>query len=488
MNQPDLLVFMSDQHSPNVSSFVGGPAQTPNLEKLSADGVAFTSTYTACPICVPARTSMLLGRLPSKTGVFTNGAIPESSATFLHSLVAVGYETVLIGRMHFFGTNQRHGFTKRLVGDVTPVSWNYPREEVAARNGELNGTFSEPGAISVIGGGNSPVLEFDRQVVQAAIDYLAEPHDKPQCVFVSTYGPHFPYVAPPELYCKYKELVDVPETFSRPPDVLNPLLKNRVIDVDPETVVRARAAYFAMIETIDSQVGEVRAAFDRYLARQGHKGVFAYFSDHGDQAGEHGLFGKMTFFEGSARIPLIVAGDGVAKAKRIQTPTSILDIGPTLCALAGTVPPPRQDGISLLPALTGEELPPDRMVITELIDDVIGNKAIVIGPEHPVPARMIRWRQFKFITYTGYEDYDLLFDVENDPEETINLIAQWPALAEKLRQAALVEWDPEELVQNHLVGHTNFELVKAWERAVGPDLSEFWRNLPDDARKKPVVS
>ena len=107
----------------------------------------------------------------------------------------------------------------------------------------------------------------------------------------------------------------------------------------------------------------------------------------------------MTFFEGSARIPLI-AGDGVAKAKRIQTLTSILISGRP-CALAGTVPPPRQDGISLLPALTGEELPPDRMVITELIDDVIGNKAIVIGPEHPVPARMIRWRQFKFITYTG---------------------------------------------------------------------------------------
>lgn len=134
MSKPDILVFMSDQHTPGLSSFSGGIARTPNMEKLCEDGVNFTSAYTTCPLCVPARISMLMGKMPSNTGVFTNdGAIPESSATFLHSLVAAGYETVLIGRMHFVGTNQRHGFTKRLVGDITPVTWNRPAKSLKVK-------------------------------------------------------------------------------------------------------------------------------------------------------------------------------------------------------------------------------------------------------------------------------------------------------------------------------------------------------------------
>jgi len=488
MSQKDILVFMSDQHNPLISSFSGGPARMPNLERLIQDGTSFSAAYTACPLCVPARVSMLTGRLPSVTGVFVDGAIAESTATFLHSLVAAGYETVLIGRMHFCGSNQRAGFTKRLVGDMTPVTWNYPRDQVAERNGELNGCFSEPGALNVIGGGNSPVLEFDRQVVQSALDYLSLNHEKPQCIFVSTYGPHFPYVAPVDLYLQYKQIVDIPDSYSNKPDFLNPLVSRRMMDLDDQKVLNARAAYCAMVETIDGQVGQIRQAFDHYLMRNEREGVFAYLSDHGDQAGEHRLFGKMTFFEASARIPLIFAGAGVRPGQVITEPVSLVDLGPTLCDLAGTVPPPRQDGCSLMASLTsGHSLPADRPVISELMDDMIGNQAIVFGPQKPVPARMIRQGDYKLITYAGYEDQDLLFNVIEDPQEMNNLAAQLPNLLAHLRQIARHNWQPEQLVEEHLVNHENILLVRQWELAVGLDSREFWRNLPPEAKKKPIV-
>lgn len=127
MHVKDILVFLSDQHSPLFSEYAGGPARTPTLNRLCAEGTSYTSCYTSCPLCVPARMSMLTGRLPSKTGVMRNNdTIPDVMPTFLHPFVAAGYETVLIGRMHFVGKDQRHGFTKRLAQDMTPVTWNRP--------------------------------------------------------------------------------------------------------------------------------------------------------------------------------------------------------------------------------------------------------------------------------------------------------------------------------------------------------------------------
>ena len=112
MNHPDILLFMSDQHAPQ---FMGGaeiPVDTPNLDVLRREGTSFNETYTACPLCVPARMAMLSGTRPSHTGIFTNvDTLPDTQPTFLHHLAAAGYETVLVGRMHFIGQDQRHGFT-----------------------------------------------------------------------------------------------------------------------------------------------------------------------------------------------------------------------------------------------------------------------------------------------------------------------------------------------------------------------------------------
>lgn len=480
MSLKNILVFMSDQHSPVVSSYMGGMARTPNLERLCEDGTTFTEAYTSCPLCVPARLSMLLGHLPSKSGIFTNeDAIPERDATFLHSLVAAGYETVLIGRMHFVGTNQRQGFTKRLVGDMTPVTWSRPSKELAKERGVFKRCFGEPYCLDAVGGGDSPVLEYDKKVIKSALEYLLQPHDKPQCIFVGTYGPHFPYCAPPELYSYYKDKVDVPESFDNPPEyLLNPVLKDRLKDVTHETVKRARAAYFGMIEEMDRKLGLIREAFNKSLILNGKQGVFVYISDHGDHAGDKKIFGKKTFFESSAKIPMIFEGLGINKNQRISIPASIMDLGPTLCELAGTMPPPAQDGKSLVKELHGDNGDKERVVISELMECKDGNS--IVG-------RMIRKGKYKYITYVGYEDYDMLFNIKNDPEEKINLAGELKDELCELKKIAFDGWDPKKIIEDHENHMKSVKLVKDWELAVGPNETERWKDNPEYARIDPKV-
>ena len=106
---PDILLFISDQHAPQYQAGGQMPVDTPNLAALRGQGTAFDAAYTPCPLCVPARMAMLSGLAPHHTGIFTNNdTLPQTTPTFLHAMAAAGYETVLVGRMHFIGPDQRH--------------------------------------------------------------------------------------------------------------------------------------------------------------------------------------------------------------------------------------------------------------------------------------------------------------------------------------------------------------------------------------------
>ena len=105
----------------------------------------------------------------------------------LHALVAAGYETVLAGRMHFVGEDQRHGFTKRIAPDITPVSWTVPKEKMAQERGNLMGCQGEPFCLNYVGAGESPVMNYDKMVIEQVLEYLEEPHEKPQFILVGTY-------------------------------------------------------------------------------------------------------------------------------------------------------------------------------------------------------------------------------------------------------------------------------------------------------------
>jgi choline-sulfatase len=416
--------------------------------------------------------SLLSGRLPSKTGVFSNaGALPQDTTTFLHSLGAAGYETVLCGRMHFEGNDQRHGFTRRIAGDITPLYHGY-RKNALAERGPFAETLTEKGCLQIIGGGNSPTLEYDRYVIRAALDYLNQKHEKPQCIVVGTYGPHFPYVAPPELFNYYHDKVSLPNPAGSY-DYYHPVttsLAQRASD----TILRAvRAAYWGMVENMDAQIGAVYDKWQDYLKISDREGIFLYFSDHGDQTGERGIFGKSTFYENSAHIPMIWNGAGIFQDRIVQSPVSIIDIGPTLCDLTDAPPPPKQEGESLLRDLSGLGENKERWVTSEYMASL---------NNHCIPARMLRWQNWKFITYYGYEKYDLLFDLKSDPGDLKNIAAKKPQLLEMAGRRARKGWNPQLLVQNHITHLEHMKLYRDWAANCVLDEAERWKCTPEAAR------
>lgn len=490
MDRPDILVFFSDQHHAHYAGYAGHEVvQSPNLDRIAEAGTAFGSAYTACPLCVPGRSACLSGQLPSHTGVFRNaGALPGDQATFLHSLAAEGYETVLCGRMHFKELDQRRGFTRRIMGDVTsPFNGRGIGSELGPP-----GWFGMGGCLALIGGGNSAVLEYDRAVIRAALRYLGAEHRRPQCIVVGTYGPHFPYVAPPDLYRRYQGLAQVPASWLAETNYRHPLYEDKAQrtrlsevsgeeePVGEEVLLAARSAYLGMIDQLDRQIGAVREAWNDHLQRGGREGLFVYFSDHGDTAGEHDIFGKQSFYEGSAGIPLLFEGAGVQEGATVRSAASIMDIGPTLCELTGATPPPAQDGKSLVPCLRSGEDDEGRAVLSEWIQGT---------DEGPVPGRMIRRGRWKFVTFRGMEEFDLLFDMEEDPEELRDLSGERPEVARDLRRRLSEGWEPERVLKRYREKTAHHRLRTEWGRSVDvPDLPADRWQISERATEWPEIA
>lgn len=489
MEKPDILVFMSDQHTPLFSGFGGGIAETPFMDEMCRTGTSFTETYSACPLCVPARASMLTALRPSKTGIFTlSDAIPDTTPTFLHNLVEAGYETVLIGRMHFVGQDQRHGFTKRLASDMTPLGWTRPVKALAEERGVFSRTFGAKFSTEVIGGGESPVQHYDDHVVEEALKYLSEKHEKPQFICVSIYAPHFPYVAPEALFSKYINRVTLPESFHD--EVTHPLLRHYVNKgADESTALWAQAAYCGMVERTDQLLEKVAGAFDRHCERNDRKKVICYISDHGDQCGDRRIFGKETLFERSVRIPLIFSGDGIDPGVTINEPASIMDLGPTLLEMVGAEAMDDDvDGISLAHVLHGEE-PTRRHVYSEFLERT--DRGEKYGPRTGAQysyGLMVREGPYKLITYSGYEMYDMLFDTANDPDERCNLMSSRSDVYARLRKIAdriSMQGQAVRLQKKH---DRAALLFARYEEAAGiADGIERWKDNPSTAKVNPAI-
>ena len=504
-SRPDILIFLSDQHNARMTGFAGHPfVETPNMDRIASQGTVFDAAYTACPLCVPSRLALLSGQRSSDTVTFTNDSCLADHSTFLHALGSAGYETVLCGRMHFIGPDQRRGFSKRIMGEYAPdYTGRYgPWFEARPHHAPSHGGAA---ALNIMGGGDSPVLAYDRDVTQAAVNYLREEHDKPQCIVVGTYGPHFPYVAPTKWYEHYASIAQLPIGWDSGSPSLHPALTGRVQTertrlgnseaIDARIARGAVAAYSGMISTIDEQVGRIREAWNKRLSASGRNGMFIYTSDHGDMNGQYGLYGKMSFYEGSVRVPLIVEGDGIAAGRRVNIPVSLLDIAPTMIDLAGQLPKeatvPNYPGSSLLGVLANDPaesnletkqtgiLDESRPVVSELI-------AHDRETETDTPARMVRKGRWKLVSFFGFEDDDQLFDVIADPDECNNVIAKHADVAADMLNLLSEGWHPKYLVCESGRRRKHQSLISAWARSTAPDFPDLW-TVPDTAKLRPEI-
>ena len=481
MSLPDILLFMSDQHTPYYSGFEGHNVDTPALDRLCADGLRFSQAYTPCPLCVPSRAAMLSALRPAATGVFTlTDALPDMTPTFLHYLVEQGYETVLAGRMHFVGSDQRHGFTRRIADDMTTITWNAPREKLRETRGVTLRSFGEAFCTQVIGGGESPVEYYDEYVTRAAVDYLSRPHDKPQFIVVGTYAPHFPYVGGKELYEKYLARAVLPASFDDPCPTGEWARHHQ--DVSAEQALGAQAAYCAMIEQMDERIGRIREAFDRFCDGRGTSRLFVYTSDHGDQVGDRRMFGKSTFYEKSVKIPLIMAGDGIPEGAVCDALTSIMDIGPTLLEYTGAEPMQGVDGVSMAPVFSGQKAP-EHAVYAEFME----------RPSMALPADsycfMVREGDYKYICFEKDPECELLYHVVRDPDERVNLAGSEPEVLVKMRALASRYGRAEDSVRLQGLHWRYLDLWKAYEKAAGvsPQAQELWMDVPAAARDYPEI-
>lgn len=465
IDRPDILLFISDQHDARRMGWVGDPVvQTPHLDAIAANGVACTAAYCNSPLCVPSRSALMSGQLPSQTGIISNGGeLPGDTPTIAHLLGAEGYRTTLCGRMHFHHPAAMHGFDRQLVGDMTASNWGHD-DFYRALEG-YGGNFAAPSCLGVIGGGGvSPVLSYDDAVIGGALADLGEVVDQPEFMVVGTYGPHFPYVAEAERYQHYRDQAAV--SLAADPQTRDweaQWLSDRQHQPDEETRLAARTAYLAMIATTDAHVGAVRQAFKDRCQRAGRPWLFIYASDHGDHNGEYRLYGKQTMLEASARVPLVIEGTAIAGGRQCHAPVSLVDVLPTLLDVVGAPAYPATDGHSFWPLLRGEPNPP-----------VEQRRAIAEYVYADGPARMLRQGAWKLIRQHRDDGvHDWLFDLASDPGETTNRAADEPARVAELGAALMQGWQPAAVAQRHARIVAGHPAMARWSRS-RPEGTTAW--------------
>ena len=472
---PNVLVLLSDQHSPHVLGCAGDPVvATPHLDRLAAGGVRFGSAYCQAPLCVPSRMSFLTGQQPSALGVWTNACFLASDVpTFAHALGAAGYETVLCGRMHFRGPDQRHGFLRRTVGDVIGSHAGGPGPDFGSV--PVSAAGQGRGSVEYAGPGRISYQAYDDDVVAATIAELRararRPDAPPFCLVAGFVLPHCPYICPPDLYAHYLDRVDVP---ALPPgylDRLHPAMRlwrerRGVDELSAAQVRHARAAYYGLVTRLDRNVGRILDA----LGAAGLAGntVVVYTSDHGEMAGEHGLWWKSNLYEGAAGVPLIVSWPGrFAAGRAVAAVTSLVDVAPTLTELTGAPPLPAATGRSLVPWLTaGAGGPPDWP--EEAFAEVVP------GLGSPL-ARMVRRGRWKLILHEGYAAPQL-FDLRRDPDELIDRGSD-PACAavrEELLALARRDWSGARIEAELRRRGAGQAVLAAWYRAQRPPDPDYW--------------
>ena len=428
MTRPNILILMVDQL--NGTLFPDGPADwlhAPNLRRLADRSVRFASCYTASPLCAPGRASFMSGQLPSVTGVYDNAAeFPSDLPTYAHHLRRAGYRTCLSGKMHFVGPDQLHGFEERLTTDIYPADFGWTPDY--RKPGErIDWWYHNMG--SVTGAGVAEItnqLEYDDEVAFQAVQKLydlARGHDaRPWCLTVSFTHPHDPYVARRKYWDLYEDCDHLlPSVGAIPYADQDPHSKRifdandwRSFDITQDDIRRSRRAYFANISYLDDRIGEILDTLE--ATRQ--EAAILFVSDHGDMLGERGLWFKMTFFEGSSRVPMMLAAPGISP-RLVQTPVSNIDVCPTLCDLAGI----SMDEVR--PWIAGESLVPLARG---------GTRDSPVAMEYAAEASyapMVALRQGRFKYTRCALDPEQLFDLDADPHELVDLAAD-PAHADTL--------------------------------------------------------
>jgi len=442
-DRPNILIIMADQLAPAFLPAYGHKVvKSPNIDALAAEGVVFENAYCASPLCSPSRASFMAGLLPSRTRVYDNAAeFAADIPTYAHRLRRLGYRTVLSGKMHFCGPDQMHGFESRLTTDIYPADfgwtpdWDHPQDRPSWYHNMSSVTQA---GLAV----RTNQLDFDDEVTFMATreiyDKARGVDKRPLLLVASLTHPHDPYAITREFFDLYRdEDIDMPGP-AIPADRLDPHSRRLrhvcamdALPITEQQIRTARRAYYGEISYVDHNAGRLTKALTEGGLRD--ETVVIVLADHGEMLGDKGLWYKMSFYENSVRVPLIVNAPGRFAARRVSAAASLLDITPTLVDLAGgRSAEVEADGRSLLPHLQGGGAP------DETVAEYLAEGAIA-------PIVMIRRGSHKFVHSPA--DPDQLFDLTSDPAERTNLAAapEHAATIEAFREEVARRWRLDEV-------------------------------------------
>ncbi len=415
-SKPNIVLIMADQLAPQFTGAYGHPlVQTPHMTALAERGTRFDAAYCNSPLCSPSRASFMAGRQVTGIGAYDNAAeFPATIPTFAHYLRRSGYRTCLSGKMHFVGPDQLHGFEERLTTDIYPADtawtpdWACPDERIAHWYHNMDAVRQAGQAATTF------QYDYDDEAVFMARRRIFEYRmtgAAPFAMVVSLIHPHDPYVSRPEFWNLYDpDDIDMPdETPAGDPHSHRLATGTEAFPgaVSADQVRAARHGYYANVSYFDSNIGKIVQALKE--ADLFDDTIIVVTADHGDMLGERGLWYKMSWFDHSARVPLIVAGPGV-RAQTWDAPCSLVDILPTFREIAGDdgAPGAPVDGVSLWPTLSDG---------AESQAEAVGEYCAEMAPGYPV--FMIRRDRWKYIHCEV--DAPQLFDLSTDPGERTNL-------------------------------------------------------------------
>ncbi len=444
----NIMLLVADQLTAFALPFYGNKVcRTPNLSALVDQGVLFDNAYCNFPLCAPARYALQTGQLASRVGGYDNASeLPAATPTLPYYLASLGYQTSLVGKMHYVGPDQLHGYHERLTTDIYPSDFGWTPDW---RN---NVPFGPAGMSmrSVVESGlcvRSLQFDYDDEVankaVQKVYDLARRRDNKPFFLTVSLTHPHNPYVTTQEWWDKVAgDAIDVPRVPPIPYAQRDPhsqrlhwLFRQDEHTITAADTQRARHAYYANISYVDAQMGRVLNS----LAQTGldQNTVIIFTADHGEMLGERGLWYKYTLLEPSLRVPLVFRIPGVAPSRSGQA-VSHVDLLPTLLDLATNGHPPEPidplDGTSIVPLLTSNHSDPGRVVAAEFTAE----GAIA-------PMLCVRRGDYKLILCPA--DPPQMFDLAADPLELDNLAERSDLAATRAQLQAEVDsrWDIERL-------------------------------------------
>lgn len=438
--RPNILWICTDQQRYDTVRALGNDRiRTPHIDGLIASGVALTQAYCQSPVCTPSRASFLTGRYPRTTRCRQNGQrIPATERLVPRILADHGYFCGLSGKLHLASCS--HGKVEERIDDGYSVfHWSHHPQPDWPENAYTQ--WLQRRGVSWEQLYQGPEHQYVKEGIPAeyhqttwcaemAIEFIRQQArtGRPWLFSVNTFAPHHPFDPPAEYLARYRPQ-DMPLPKWRPGELDRKPLVQQIDhrgahgqpgmmafnDLTPHDRQAITAAYYAMIEHIDHEVGRMLRALDETGQRE--ETLVIFMSDHGEMLGDHGLYLKGPhFYDEAVRVPLVLSQPGrIASGLLSDALVELTDLAPTLLEHCGLAPEPQMQGRSLQSILNGTADPSRHR-------ESVYSEYHNAWTHHRSYATMLRTRTEKLVVHHGREPGEL-YDLAADPHEFDNLWA-----------------------------------------------------------------